>query len=101
MDSGGSDPGAFSNVVLPEPGKRLCYEGSSRCYWERQKDILTVCKQSNVLREGWQVVGGTVLRWHPTGWHRTARQSLNVGCLGALGRQRVADLRNAWQQAGA
>lgn len=59
------------------------------------------CTEGRVLSGGWCHQGPTeALRWHPTGWHRTARQSLNVGCLRALGSQHAADLRKAWQQTG-
>lgn len=60
------------------------------------------CTEREVTSARWHSQGpAKAHRWHPTGWQSMARQSLSVGSLGAQGRRGGADLRKAWQLAGA
>lgn len=103
MDSGGSDWKYFL---------MFCCQ-NTRCVMRGEQEPLVEtegyfdssqtkhCTERWVIRGGWHSPGHTkALRWHPTGWQSTGRQSLSLGCLGVLGSQCAADLRKAWQQSG-
>lgn len=105
MDNGGSDWKYFPTLCWQNLETRCVMRGGQVPLVERDGCLDSLqakqCTERWVTSGGWHSQGPTkALRWHPTGWHSTGRQSLSLGCLGALGSQCAADLRKAWQQPG-